>query len=531
VDDPSPPLLSIVTPCRNAAGFLPRALESVAREAARAPAGAIEHIIMDGASSDGSVEIIRRHALANPQLVVHWCSHPDGGQSEAINRGMCIARGRYATWLNADDQYEAGGLAAVVEHLGASQADVLVGRCRWMDEGGRTVGEPRPPEPIALASLLKLRSLWFNGRLLVQPEVFFRRELFRSLGGLNTANHYTMDHELWCRMLLAGASFETIDVPVAALCLHEGQKTRDNREVVRTMLSYCLPLLESAQQVLRAESVQVKVELAGLARKLEMADAAIRWWQGALARPGLERLPLRPEDQPLPPGDGEQVARRALATAARALRWRRGLRIGLFECHPHLAARVARMVGGWRRVEMHIASASRLAVAQASAAMRPLLSSRSSIAGHHGLLVAGPLDMVITQGISVRTTAPVSVLGDLWSRLGPGGVLVQLDDPYRSAELVGYVEALCRRVSDFVTRDHDMLLDHEADGFVRRIAALPPPPAVAGLDPARIVPRLTPARCLLLQPYGAAQDHPLTPFPPVLPVAFGSWVSSVWRRE
>lgn len=530
-------LLSIITPCLNAGRFLPRSLESVAmgaHEAAAAP-GEIEHIIVDGGSTDGSVEVIRAHAAAHPSLVTHWSSQADQGQSDAINRGMALARGRYAAWLNADDWYEPGGVAAVLSALRREDApDVVVGRCRFVNEDGRVEMEPRPPMPVSLAALLSLRSRWFAGECLVQPEVFFQLDVFRRLGGLNTANHYTMDHELWCRMVLAGARFAHVDALVASAGVHEGQKTRNNREVARSMLRYALPMSREHGAILGTEATRVRAELEGIQNKLLIADEVIRWWQRWMDAPDSSRQAMPRELQPRLPEGSDDACSRSLRAAARALRWRRRLRIGFVECDTRIVTDVSRRLKR-RRMEVHIAGGSRPLLAESAAALRPILSTRSEVATHHGLLGAGRMDLIVTQLLSSRVDAPASVVGDLWSRLAPGGVLLQLDDPMLSAAMRRYIGFLTMRLGDSITHDNDVLLHEDVDGVLHRIARQPQPVPPGMLMLSEIVPMLSrAARCLHESKFGTPENHPLTPFavlgPPEM-AAITTWASSAWQRE
>src|SRR5579862_3094597 len=122
------PDLSVITPSYNCAEFIEDALQSVARQ----ERVAVEHIIVDGASTDGTADIVRPH----PGL--RWVSEPDRGQSDAINKGFRLAAGELVGWLNADDYYLPGSLAAIAE-AGRQhpEADIIYGDCVFVDGEGR----------------------------------------------------------------------------------------------------------------------------------------------------------------------------------------------------------------------------------------------------------------------------------------------------------------------------------------------------------------------------------------------------------
>ena len=119
---PDFPLVSIVTPSFNQARFLEATLRSVLEQ----DYPNIEYLVVDGASTDGSVEIIRRYA----DRLTWWVSEKDNGQSEAINKGMRRARGEFIGWLNSDDIYLPGAVSAAVSaFLSHPQAGLIYGRC------------------------------------------------------------------------------------------------------------------------------------------------------------------------------------------------------------------------------------------------------------------------------------------------------------------------------------------------------------------------------------------------------------------
>ncbi len=180
----TPPLFSIVTPSYNQAAYLEQTLRSVLEQ----DYPAVEYLVADGASTDGSVEVISRYAAR----LAWWVSEPDGGQAEAINKGFARARGEYIAWLNSDDLYLPGALSAAArafeEH---PEAGLVFGDVVSIDAAGQafnvmTFG-PRSLEDL----------LCFN--IISQPGVFLRRSLLERAGLLDPSYHYLLDHHLWLR--------------------------------------------------------------------------------------------------------------------------------------------------------------------------------------------------------------------------------------------------------------------------------------------------------------------------------------------
>ena len=180
------PLISIVTPSYNQARFLEDTLRSVVAQGYPRT----EHIVIDGGSSDGSVDIIRRYA---PHLR-SWVSEPDRGQSHAINKGLAQAHGDVLTWLNSDDTYLPGALDEVGRFFaGHPDVDLVYGDYVYTDAAGRPMRRRHVFDTIAYESLL-------YHDYLGQPAVFFRRGLFEKVGPLDESLHYCMDWDLFLRM-------------------------------------------------------------------------------------------------------------------------------------------------------------------------------------------------------------------------------------------------------------------------------------------------------------------------------------------
>ncbi|MCC6659666.1 MAG: glycosyltransferase [Phycisphaerales bacterium] len=553
---PDRPLLSIVTPCRDAARWLPRGLESVASQA---EPGLVEHIIMDGGSTDGTRDIIAAYAAAHPGLVSHWESTPDGGQSDAINKGFAHARGEFGAWLNADDWYEPGGLTAVIGALRA-EPDVLVARCRFVNEGGNTVWQPRPPEPISLGSLCRLRSRWFAGWSMAQPEVFFRLSLFRAAGGLNADNHYSMDHELWLALLERGARFVTLEAPVACMGVHEGQKTRDNRATVRSILAHTSAAMERRPDLMGGDLAAARAEIGAVRAKLACADALIARWRSVR------------EPAPADPGENwdEQVCAalagsptlRAAQDAARSAHAAATAEALGFTAQ-HAPAGPLRVLALVRRDAMAIqhlirvlprralgisvAAPSRAGLEHAMAKTVPALAA--GVHRAHAALLDGPraadphpgerFDLILTDGVLLSSPDGAALLGSLWPWLAPGGVLVQLAEPRPTPNLEPYLRWLERRLAETLSADGDIRLDPKADSFLE-LALVGSPDAwrvahtgALGIDVPEILGALENAACLLERRYGGLNFHPLTPFPCVGPAALAGddgWGATVWTK-
>ena len=180
------PVISIITPSYNQKQFLGETLSSVASQGYPR----IEHIVIDGGSSDGSAELIRQHADA----LTYWVSEKDRGQSHAINKGFALATGDVLTWLNSDDTFLPGALE-VVGQVFADHPDVdfVYGDFLYTDVAGRPMRRRH-----VFASMLYETLLYHD--YLGQPAVFFRRTLLEKVGPVDESLHYCMDWDLFLRM-------------------------------------------------------------------------------------------------------------------------------------------------------------------------------------------------------------------------------------------------------------------------------------------------------------------------------------------
>jgi glycosyltransferase involved in cell wall biosynthesis len=205
------PQICVVTPCLNQAPFIEATVRSVLLQGYPA----LEYVLVDGGSTDGSLDVIRRYA---PHLTA-WTSEADRGQSDAINKGIRMGRGEIVAWLNSDDLYEPRALEfAAAEFADHPDLVLLYGDCLNIDPQGQvfSVSHSRPYQRD------RLIRHWPN--YIPQPTAFFRRKAFEAVEGLDISLHYAMDYDLWIRLGAVGpAAF--LPRALARFRVHPASKT------------------------------------------------------------------------------------------------------------------------------------------------------------------------------------------------------------------------------------------------------------------------------------------------------------------
>ena len=211
------PLVSIVTPTLNQGRFIEATIRSIKGQRYRH----FEHIVVDGGSTDETLEILRRHEGTYP---MRWISEPDHGMYDAVNKGIRLAKGEILAYLNSDDLYFPWTLEAAVDVLRADPTPDLV----FGD--AVTVLDGTCAQRIALLPPFDRRTLLITGSLM-QPAVFWRRRLVERIGLLDVSFRYVGDLDYWLRATEQGIA-RHIDEVLALELIHGSNLSLTAREVM-----------------------------------------------------------------------------------------------------------------------------------------------------------------------------------------------------------------------------------------------------------------------------------------------------------
>ena len=205
------PLVSIITPSFNQAAFIQATMDSVLSQ----DYPHIEYIVVDGGSTDGTVDILK--ACDDPRLT--WVSEPDRGQSDAINKGLQKAQGDILAYLNSDDLYLPGAISVTVNAFNENpDVDLVYGDCIYIDKNGVQIGAARG-EAFDLQQIV-------TGRVFMpQQSAFWRKRVTEAIGMFDESLHYTMDVDYWLRLFADGFKPAYFPGERGAYRLHGDSKT------------------------------------------------------------------------------------------------------------------------------------------------------------------------------------------------------------------------------------------------------------------------------------------------------------------
>ncbi len=213
------PRITIVTPSFNQGRYLEQTILSVLNQ--NYPN--LGYVVMDGGSTDGSVDIIQRYASE----LTFWTTGPDGGQADAIARGFSLDDGEICGWVNSDDLLLPGALEFVATHFMRNpEVAFIYGDCWIIDSEQRVYRRVRPVE-------FDSEIFRFENSIIPQPASFWRRRAYADVGGLNSAYVYCMDYDFWSRLVQAGVRPVRVDRALAAMRVHPDTKTARLGEVRR----------------------------------------------------------------------------------------------------------------------------------------------------------------------------------------------------------------------------------------------------------------------------------------------------------
>ena len=215
---PDRPLVSVVTPTLNQAGFLERTLASVRAQSYPC----IEHIVVDGGSTDGTLEIL---AAGVGSSSLRYVTGPDAGMYDAVNKGLAMASGDVHAYLNSDDVYPPWAVETAMSAFERRPAvDVVYG------DGLKVEHETGVQRLRLLPPFDRLRVARYDS--LLQPAVFWRRRITERLGGFDRSMRYVADLDFWLRAAGGGAAFEQVHEMLAFERLHAGRLSTAQKEAM-----------------------------------------------------------------------------------------------------------------------------------------------------------------------------------------------------------------------------------------------------------------------------------------------------------
>ncbi len=263
------PTITVVTPSYNQGPYLEETIDSVLSQGI----ADLEYIIVDGGSTDESVEVIKRHA----RHLTWWVSEKDRGQSHAINKGIARSTGRWLAYLNSDDVYLPGALRSLLDGLAAAPG------AEWIAGGVIGFGTPEMPVhewhlPVVPRGMLDLLSSRFQ---MAQPGHVWSRELVNRVGGFDESLRYLFDINLYAGLIAHGVRCHDLRRPVAGYRFHatsktvaEGQLFEKEWDIIRARYVTSLGPVDRLRAAHRIGLVKAQALAVAAAAKAEGGDRA-----------------------------------------------------------------------------------------------------------------------------------------------------------------------------------------------------------------------------------------------------------------
>lgn len=265
----SQPIITVVTPSYDQGRFLEETIDSVLSQGVPG----LEYIIVDGGSTDESVEVIKRHA----RHLAWWVSEKDRGQSHAINKGIARATGTWLAYLNSDDVYLPGALPSLLAGLAHAPA------ARWIAGGVIGFGTTEAPVhewhmPAAPRGMLDLLSARFQ---MAQPGHVWSLDLVRKVGGFDESLRYLFDINLYAALIAHGERCHALERPVAGYRFHAASKTvaegslfEKEWDIIRARYLTSLPAVDRLRAWRRIGLLKAQAIMTAAATAADAGDGA-----------------------------------------------------------------------------------------------------------------------------------------------------------------------------------------------------------------------------------------------------------------
>jgi glycosyltransferase involved in cell wall biosynthesis len=222
------PRISIVTPSFNQDQFIEETIRSVILQ--NYPS--LEYIIIDGGSSDSSLEIIKKYE----PWVTYWTSEPDNGQSHAINKGFIKCTGEMVNWICSDDLLCKDALYNIAAVLSINMNSLILGNGFRIDRKSVVLNEVRASDIKNFSELIDIKNFWRKHDSIMQQSAFYPLNEIKNIGYLNEANHFTMDYELWGKLLINDITVLRSNIYIGMFRWYEGQKTSNFNIVTKSLI-------------------------------------------------------------------------------------------------------------------------------------------------------------------------------------------------------------------------------------------------------------------------------------------------------
>ncbi len=248
-------LISIITPAFRSASTLEECLLSVKNQG-----DFIEHIVIDGGSSDGTIELLKKYENS---YNLKWLSEPDKGITDAMNKGFNLAQGEIVAWLDADNYYQPGIISEVANIFVTNNSDIVYGNINFIDKYGQIKNVYSPPNNISLAVALQKNS----GGIPAQPGTFFKRDLYQKVKGFDLSYKVAGDVEFWMKVLKTEPKLYYYNKIIGSYRLEESGASQSLKGVFKG-LKEMLKIYKQYNQPLLGRLLLIKKYLGGYLKTL-----------------------------------------------------------------------------------------------------------------------------------------------------------------------------------------------------------------------------------------------------------------------